>query len=193
MVTEIQASLFNGVITVTGVSSSTIVQSEPVVRNMESTSAAWRQFLGLWKILKSNFTNWSVQPTRFHFISAGVRTLRNEWLPARSVGHARSDYGRNNRLAQTTARWSRLAASRFHFCSVRVCDEYPIGLGVLQSPWTCRRTHPTCLSHAFVNNVEYPFPFGRESSGGDISILPGLLKLLARPLRWVLGLSLAFY
>lgn len=86
----------------------------------------------------------------------------------RNVNLEPSKYGRNNRIAQFTARNLRCALFRFPSFSVKVRDAYPIGRDAFPFSLSWRRAHLPCFLLASVCKVYCLFCFGKKSTGGDL-------------------------
>lgn len=119
---KFKSGLFHRVTIMSGMSSSSIVWSEPFVGKLDSASMAWWFVTIVWTISKSDSTNWSLQSAGLPVVSARFSIQRWVWWSVPNVNIAHSEYKRKNRIAQTTERQSRCLVSWFCSCSVRVCD-----------------------------------------------------------------------
>lgn len=152
-----------------GMSSSSKVWFDQFVANLEITTAAWCLIPALCTVSNSNSINRSLQRASLPVTSTRFSIQRSTWWSVRNLNLAPFEYGRNNRIAGTTARHLRCVVYRFLSCLLRVRDRYPLGRNVFLSTWSCRRNYPTYLSHALVSNVQCTFFFGKERISDGMS------------------------
>lgn len=145
---EFKTCLFYRVTTISGMSSSSKIRSEPSVGNPERAFVTFCLLSALWTALKSNSIYLYLQRTCLPVASARFNIQQSSWWSLRNVASELSRYGRTNKIVQTTARHSCCVVASILSHLVGVWDQYQIGRDVFPSFWASKKTYPTFLSHA---------------------------------------------